>query len=211
MRGDIARYVVEDAGTEHADALASAEGYEPAPILSHLHEIRLDYEVAGSVIGATIFQRLHLVGRAGDDRLVETLAPCALEVEEHDDAVAQAVGSEDGDLRGFLAHGGELGVGGVDDILNRVTILRGLAFAVMQGHALGATKSGGVPIEADKDDGGTGDPALGNAIGEVGERGGEGTLVLARAVLDDYDGRIGESARPRAGWARRSGALLRPM
>ena len=74
-------------------------GDEAAGGLAHLDEVGLDHEVVLRVVGAAILQRPDLVGRARNHGLGEALAPGALEIEEHDDAVAQTVGGQDGDLR----------------------------------------------------------------------------------------------------------------
>src|SRR4051812_13072278 len=102
-RRDVARHVVEDAGARDSHALAVADGNEAAGGLAHLDEVGLDYEVVLGVVGAAILQRPDLVGGARDHGLREVLAPGALEIEEHDDAVAEAVGGEHGDFGG-LAH-----------------------------------------------------------------------------------------------------------
>ena len=99
-------------------------GHEAAAGLAHLDQIGLDHEVARRVVGAAILQRLHLVGRAGDDRLVDALAPGALEIEEHDDAVAEAVGRQDGDVRARL-------------LIGMTSALMAMASAACAGLALG--------------------------------------------------------------------------
>src|SRR6185503_9680773 len=73
--------------------------------LAHLDEVGLDHEVARGVVGAAVLERSGLVRVARDHRQGDVLAPGALEIEEHDDAVTQTVGGQDGDQRGGLAHG----------------------------------------------------------------------------------------------------------
>src|SRR6185295_4962179 len=73
--------------------------------LAHLDEVGLDHEVARRVVGAAILERPGLVRVARDHGQGDVLAPGPLEIEEHDDAVAQTVGCQDGDLWDGFAHG----------------------------------------------------------------------------------------------------------
>ena len=67
--------------------------------LVHLDEIGLDHDVACGVEGAAQFERAGLVGRAGHDGASEAFDPYAVEIEEHDGAVGQAIGGQDRDGR----------------------------------------------------------------------------------------------------------------
>jgi len=99
----VAGHVVEDGGAGDAYALAIADGDEAATGFAHLHEIGLDYEVVGRVVGATILQLPDLIWGTRGQCFRDVLAPGALEIEENDDAVAEAVGGQHGDFSG-LAH-----------------------------------------------------------------------------------------------------------
>src|SRR5262245_46601408 len=101
----VAGHVGEDAGAGDADPLAGADGREVAALLAHLDEIGLDHQVVRGIVGAAVLQRSRLVRVARHHGLGDVLVPGTLEIEEHDDAVAQTVGGQHGDLRGGFAHG----------------------------------------------------------------------------------------------------------